>query len=98
MAYTLFELALNLEVQVKVQNEIDAVFAQSDGVITDLALRQMEYLELCVMEAARMHCPFFHTSRVSLQDFDLPPQYGESGEKVRIKAGTIAVIPISAIH
>lgn len=98
MAYALFELARNPEIQAKAQNEVDTVFAQSGGVITDPALRKMEYLELCLIETARMHCPFFHTTRVSLQDFELPPQYGDSIEKVKIEAGTLVVIPINAIH
>lgn len=98
MAYALYELALNPDIQANVQDEVDSILNDTNGEITEKALLKMEYLEQCLMETARMHSPFFHTSRVSLQDFELPPQVGDSDEKVKIEAGVIAVIPISAIH
>lgn len=98
MAYALYELALNQNIQSQVQNEVDSILEDTNGELTEKALTRMEYLEQCLMETARMHSPFFHTSRVSLQDFEIPPQFGDSEEKVKIDAGVIAVIPISAIH
>ena len=78
MAYALYELALNSCAQTRVQEEVDAILEEFDGEINKNALDKMEYLDLCIMETARMHCPFFHTSRVSLQKFKLPSQYEHS--------------------
>lgn len=98
MAYLLHELALNPEIQAKAQIEVDEVLAESEGEITEKVLSQLELLELCSIETARMHSPFFHTSRVSLQDFEFPSQFSDSDEKLKFKGGITTVIPIHAIH
>jgi cytochrome P450 family 6 len=44
MSFCLYELALNPDIQRRVQDEIDNVLQEHDGEITYEAIQQMEYL------------------------------------------------------
>lgn len=48
MQFALYELALNPELQRKLQNEIDTVLAKHDNKVTYEAVQEMEYLD-CVV-------------------------------------------------
>jgi cytochrome P450 family 6 len=48
MSFCLYELALNPEIQRRVQDEIDNVLQKHDGEITYEAIQQMEYLDKTV--------------------------------------------------
>lgn len=50
-------MAVNQEVQKKVQAEIDLAFAETKGEITDEFLQKLEFLDRCIQETARMHSP-----------------------------------------
>lgn len=98
MSMTLYELALNPEIQLKVQAEIDALLAESNGEITEDVINKLEYLECCIMETVRLHCPVFTLTKINLNDYELPPQYESSNKSVTIPEGTSFILPVYAIH
>jgi len=48
LMWTLYELALNPDVQSKLQKEIDESFKKGEGKISYTALHAMEYLEMVI--------------------------------------------------
>lgn len=48
LTFTFFELAQNLEIQIKVQNEIDEILRKYDGKLTYEILQKMNYLDMVV--------------------------------------------------
>lgn len=98
MSCTLFELACNPDIQKRVQQEVDTVLAQSKGEFNEESISQLTYLEQCVMETVRVHCPVFHLSKLNLKDVDFPPQYENSTASLNVEEGTNVVIPVYALH
>lgn len=98
MSYTIYELAKNPEIQKKAQEEVDRFLAKSNGEITEEVVSKLEYLEQCVMETVRVHCPVFHLSKVSLSETEFPPQYENSTKPLVLDKGTNVIIPVYAIH
>lgn len=95
---TLYELALNPDIQRRVQAEIDEFFADTNGEITDDVISRLPYLECCIHEAVRLHCPVFALTKVSLKEYELPPQYESSVKNVTLPAGTSVILPVYALH
>lgn len=91
-------MAINPDVQRKVQEEVDAVLATSKGEFTEEVVNKLEFLEQCLMETVRVHCPVFHLSKISLKEFEFPPQYETSTKPLKLEAGTSVVIPVNAFH
>lgn len=98
MSFTLYELALNPALQKKAQEEVDSVLADSKGEITEEAVNKLVYLEQCIMENTRFHCPVYHLSKLSLKEFELPPQYETSTASLKLGQGMNVVIPVNALH
>lgn len=98
MSMTLYELALNPHIQKRVQLEVDQLLAESNGEINEKVILGAEYLEQCIMEVVRLHCPVFNLSKFSIRDYEFPPQYEGSTKSVKMPSGTNVVIPVYAIH
>lgn len=98
MAYTLYEMALNPDIQKKAQAEIDLIFADSKNEINEEVINKLEFLETCLMETVRIHCPVFHLSKKSLKEYEFPPQFETSTNSLKIEAGTNVIIPVYALH
>lgn len=98
MSYTLYELAMNPDVQKRLQQEVDEVLAGSKGEITEEVISKLTYLEQCIMETVRFHCPVFHLSKVNLKETEFPPQYESSSKTLTVEEGTNVVIPVYALH
>lgn len=98
MSFTLYELALNPEIQKKVQEEVDSVLAASNGELTEDVINKMVYLEQCIMENVRFHCPVYHLSKLSLKEFEFPPQYDNSTARLKLGEGINVIIPVNALH
>lgn len=98
MSSTLYNLALNPDLQKKVQEEIDSVLGASKGEINEEVINKLVYLEQCLMETVRVHCPIFHLSKLSLNEVDFPPQYENSTTTLKVEAGMNVVIPVFAIY
>lgn len=98
MSYTLYELALNPELQKKVQTEVDAVLAESKNVFTEEALGKFTFLEQCLMETVRTHCPVFGLSKLCIKETEFPGQFENSTNTLKIEEGMNVVIPVYALH
>jgi cytochrome P450 len=98
MSMTLYELALNPQIQKRVQLELDQLLAESNGEITEKVILGSEYLEQCIMEVVRLHCPVFNLSKSSIREYEFPPQFEGSTKSLKMPAGTNVVIPVYAIH
>lgn len=90
LAFTLFELTQNPEMQEKVREEI---FEQTKhhGGFTYEALKNMKYLEATIKETQRLYPMVAYLFRACTKDYELPDGYV-------IKKGDHIAIPVSAVH
>uniref|UniRef100_A0A1B0B4H8 Cytochrome P450 n=1 Tax=Glossina palpalis gambiensis TaxID=67801 RepID=A0A1B0B4H8_9MUSC len=92
MAFCLYELALNLDIQRKLREEILAVLEKYNSQITYESLKEMTYLEQVFNETLRKYPVVPHLARVCLKDYCLP------NSDVILEKGLRIIIPIDAIH
>ncbi|XP_061395488.1 cytochrome P450 6d1-like [Musca vetustissima] len=96
IAFTLYELAMYPEILAKVQLEIDSTLAKHNlrvgGPLSYDALKDMKYLDLCVMETMRKYPGLPFLNRECTQDFQIP------GMDFTIKRGTAIIIPLFGLH
>ncbi|XP_047998100.1 cytochrome P450 6B5-like [Leguminivora glycinivorella] len=92
LAYMLYRLALNPEIQEKVAAEIDEVFERHGGEITYEALKDLTYMDKVFHETLRLHTVGDSLLRVSAEDYKVP------GTNVTLRKGQTAVIPNIGIH
>lgn len=98
MSFALFEMAVNPDIQKRVQQEVDTVLAESNGEFTEEVSNKLVYLEQCLMETVRVHCPVFHLSKMSMKEVDFPPQYETSTTPLKVDEDINVVIPVYALH
>lgn len=72
MQFTLYELALNQDIQNRVREEIKRVLAKHKGEWTYEAVHEMEYLGRVVDETLRKYPPGFVINRVCTKDYKIP--------------------------
>jgi len=88
-SWCIFELTQHLDIQKKVQNEIDTVLGKKENVeSTDLA--KLQYLKNVINETLRLHTPGPFAAR-QLEENLVLGQY-------TIPSGTTLFYPLSAIH
>ncbi len=96
MSYCLWRLALNPEVQARVQQEIDEMVAKEaihgEQMLDYSSLQNLEYLEQVLNETLRLHPPFGAHTRRCTRDYVLP------GTEVTIRKGDEVQIPAVGIH
>ncbi|XP_011641126.1 cytochrome P450 9e2-like [Pogonomyrmex barbatus] len=97
MSFVAHEIAVNQDVQVKLQNEIDRVLEENNGQVLYEAVNAMEYLDAVICEALRMYPVLVVVDRVCVKDFELPPSL-PGLKPFTIKKGQSAWIPIYALH
>ncbi|XP_065202849.1 probable cytochrome P450 6a13 [Planococcus citri] len=88
----LFELALQADIQKKLQDEIDEYLQKYDDKITYEMVKSMPYLNQVVSEAMRMYPILGSLSRVCARDYQIP------NTDVVIEEGTEVYIPIAGLH
>ncbi|XP_065202850.1 cytochrome P450 6k1-like [Planococcus citri] len=88
----LFELALQTDIQKKLQDEIDEFLQKYDDEITYEMVKSMPYLNLVVSEALRKFPVFGGLSRTCVRDYQIP------NTEVVIEKGTEVYIPIAGLH
>ncbi|KAH8299854.1 hypothetical protein KR044_006988, partial [Drosophila immigrans] len=93
MAFCLYELAQQQDVQQHLREEIETVLKElSDGEITYDAINKIPYLDQVISETLRKHSIVSHLMRQAGEDYKVP------GTKLVIEKGTTLLIPIYAIH
>lgn len=98
MAFTLYQLALNEDIQKRAQLEVDSVISKYSGVFTEEAIAELHYLDSIFHETLRFHSPVFQLSKMNLKDCEFPPQYESSTTCLTVEEDTICVIPVHSIH
>lgn len=53
MSFTLYEMALNPEIQKRAQQEIDSLLETSKGQFNEEVNNKLEFVEQCVMETGK---------------------------------------------
>ncbi|XP_055907557.1 cytochrome P450 6a2-like [Eupeodes corollae] len=92
MGFALFELALNQDIQDKLRAEINAHFDKNGGMFTYDSMAEMHYMEMVMKETLRKYSIVTNLIRDTLND------YPTSNPKYVIPKGTMAIIPVDAIH
>jgi cytochrome P450 family 9 len=91
------ELAINPDVQKKLQDEIDSVLKETNGNPTYEAINRMLYLDAVFNESMRLHAQVAAVDRVCTKPFELPPAL-PGGKPFKIEPGMNLWIPAVAIH
>ncbi|KOX71585.1 Cytochrome P450 9e2 [Melipona quadrifasciata] len=97
LCYVVYELALHQDVQDKLREEIDGCLKEGNGKISYEAISNMEYIEMVISEALRMHPPTLIIDRVCAKKFELPsaaPGY----QTATVYPNDNVWIPVLAIH
>uniref|UniRef100_A0A1B6FHI0 Cytochrome P450 n=1 Tax=Cuerna arida TaxID=1464854 RepID=A0A1B6FHI0_9HEMI len=92
IAFILYELAVNPQVQKKLQQEVDSVLGKYGGKVTYQGLKEMTYLDLVIQETNRKYSFGGFLRRISNAPYQIP------GTDIVLEEGTKVVIPLYAIH
>ncbi|XP_011641127.1 cytochrome P450 9e2-like isoform X1 [Pogonomyrmex barbatus] len=97
MCFAAHEIAVNQDIQKKLQNQIDQVLKENNGQVLYEAVNAMEYLDAVIYETLRMYPIVAVIDRSCAKDFELPPAL--PGKKsFTIKKGRGIWIPAYALH
>ncbi|KAK7867291.1 hypothetical protein R5R35_002118 [Gryllus longicercus] len=92
MSFALHELAVNPDVQARLQEEVDAALQETDGRVTYDAVMKMEYLDKVIQETLRKYPPVSTLARGCTAPYRIP------GTDVTLEKGTRVLVPVFALH
>ena len=91
------EIALNPEVQKKLQIEIDVILEKCKGRPTYDAINNMQYLDAVIKEGMRLYPSDGKLDRVCKKKFEFPPPF-PGRNSVTVEPGMKIFIPVLALH
>ncbi|XP_051170741.1 cytochrome P450 9e2-like [Leptopilina boulardi] len=97
MSFAAHELAVNPNIQSRLQEEIDSVLRATNGEPTYEAINGMEYLDAVLNETLRKHPIVPFLDRVCNKRFELPATLPDA-KPITMEPGMTIWIPVSAIH
>lgn len=97
LAFAIYEMARNPDIQERLYDEITDVLAKYDGVCTFEALNEMEYLDNVIHETMRLDVVAPLISKICTKEYKLPLIDGQK-EAVTLKPGTCIQICARAVH
>lgn len=100
MCHMANELAINPDIQKRLQEEIDDAFqaAGPKGKVSYEQVLKMQYLDMVLSESLRKWPAAIFTDRVCQKGgYELPPTT-ENAEPLRLHKGDVLIIPIFALH
>lgn len=93
LSYLGYYLAKKPELQDRLQEELDAAFADNGGKMPGYNVIQgLPYLDMVIHEALRMHPPLAYLQRYCVKDYKIPDT------EVTIKKGEMLYINVTGIH
>ncbi|CAD7078989.1 unnamed protein product [Hermetia illucens] len=92
MTYTLYELAMNTEIQERARHEINDVLEKHGGEFTYDAMKEMAYIDHINKESIRKYPPATVLPRKCLCDYEIP------NSDIVIEKGTNVIISTFSIH
>ncbi|CAD7079518.1 unnamed protein product [Hermetia illucens] len=92
MLFSLYELALNPDIQEKARQEIETVLTKYEGKLTYEAVKDMVYVDQIISESLRKYPPVVNLIRQPFKDYRVP------GTKIILEKGTSVFIPVFSIH
>ncbi|KAL9699478.1 hypothetical protein quinque_002919 [Culex quinquefasciatus] len=92
ISFCLFELARNVNIQRKLQADIDQVLAKHNGAITYDSINEMKYLENCIDETLRKYPAVPFLNRECTKDYVIP------GTSSTVEKGTTVIIPVLGLQ
>lgn len=97
MCFVAYEIAVNQDVQEKLQSEIDRVLEETNGEASYEAINAMEYLDAVVSETLRKYPTGRVIDRLCAEDFELPSTL-PGVKPYTMRKGQGVWIPVYAIH
>ncbi|XP_051170709.1 cytochrome P450 9e2-like [Leptopilina boulardi] len=97
MSFVAYELAINPDVQLRLQDEIDTVLRDSNGEPSFETIKGMEYLDAVLNETMRKYPVFAALDRVCSREFNLPPAVPDA-KSIVVKPGMVIWIPVIGYH
>jgi cytochrome P450 family 9 len=97
MSFAAHEIAINPNVEEKLQNEIDKVLENTNGQPSYEAINEMKYLSSVINETLRMYPPQSMTDRLCVRDFELPATLPDAKPYI-VKKGIPIWIPFHGLH
>lgn len=92
MSFCLYELALNVHIQNRLQKEIDRTLCENDGKLSYDAIMEIEYLDQVLAETLRKYPPSGSLIRKCESKYTLPET------DVILEKDDLIVIPVYALH
>ncbi|GJQ77433.1 hypothetical protein Trydic_g20831 [Trypoxylus dichotomus] len=97
MCFMGYELAVQPDIQKKLQDEIDETLRECNGKLTYEALMKMKYMDMVICETLRKWPAAVGTDRVCSKPFTIEPVHPHE-KPIYLKPGEIVFIPINGIH
>ncbi|TDG50560.1 hypothetical protein AWZ03_003149 [Drosophila navojoa] len=93
LAFALYELAKQPQIQVRLRDEIELALQTHDGQFTYECMQELRYMELVIAETLRKYPTLPHLSRISKK------YYAAKGNRhFYIEPGQMVYIPVYGIH
>ncbi|KAF5279812.1 hypothetical protein FQA39_LY18234 [Lamprigera yunnana] len=97
MCFMAHELAVNVDVQERLQSEVDDTFHQYDGNITYDAISKMKYMDMVISETLRKWPPTIASDRVCVKPYTIPP-VNNNEKPLHLKKGDFIWVPTFGIQ
>lgn len=95
LTFTIYELASNPDIQIKLFEEIAAMNAQLSGKSIHYdALQKLKYLDQVISETLRKWPPLFQLDRICTKEY----LFDNGHLKFKVEKGQSVLIPVYAIH
>ncbi|XP_063618744.1 uncharacterized protein LOC134791626 [Cydia splendana] len=98
IAFLLYELALNPEVQEKLAQEVREHDKRSGGKFDYNSIQNMIYMDMVVSETLRLWPPAFLSDRICTKDYNLGRPNDKATQDYILKKGDGVNVPVAAIH
>lgn len=92
MAFGLYQLALNPDIQTRLREEILEGLEKSAGKITYEMVNSLPYMDAVIMEVLRLYPPLPFLDRLASADYKVP------GSNLVIEKGTPVFVPMIGLH